>query len=1020
MVAFRRCARIGRVLAGVLIVSVLLPAHGFGQSVTQGALRGTVELADQLPVADAILTIEDEGGSVVRHLRTDADGAFNIALLTPGSYSILVEKSGIQPVRQHGVIVLSDQSTDVRLRVTRRPPPITSVEEFEIADQRFRPGTPRAAEILGGEAFVRDGNRLDLAESGRFATGIVSPTSSRWGLGDVVGSLPQSQSRLLVDGIPVAWVRHPGLETEPAGSPLVPPFLQRESRFTTNGSDVEPSWLPGGIVGVISRPTSRSLRIESFVNVGTAVGLSGVRNPGDSTLQALQAGAVISGTIVKDKAQFIAGGGLEKLDLPSPRPWTRDSAAFNGADTLLVPAIVGIAQDSFGVDVGRSTRPPLRTYRGGVGFLGVDWQLSGVHRVAVRAIAGRHRERSPEFGRDVLTGAGGQLEARDFLGSATITSAGTTISNEFRVGVQSTRRDWRTIGQATTYLVGEEAGVGTVPAWPGEFKWSGFEAVESFQYQFGEAGHHRIKFGVAYSDGTWEHDYVYGRQGIFQFGSLDLFANGFGSYYGVTATRTDVSFKVREIDIFTHLDYRLSPSLSMLAGLRWDRQRLPKDRLVFDTVFAPAFGIRNNTIPNDGVNLSPRLGVLWNGNRDEGWQVSLIGSISHGGVNPGRFAEAMLSNRDLTAQRAIGTFTTWPAPDPAVTLVTGRRFAIFGPAGQYRDPRAAKVDLEVRRDVPGGFTLRLAGRYHHTDFLLRRSDINLLPSPTGVTQEGRPIYGTLVKSGAMVLAAPGTNRQLAAFDLVSAFSSTAAQDFSEVTVGVDRVFGRGLAFSAAYSLSRTRDNWPQSWTGDPTDELSPFPEEPPDGGWAEGVSDFDVPHRAMVTGSWQSGGRLQIRAQARYRYHSGLPYTPGFQPGVDANADGSGRNDPAFVDATLPGMPAQVLRNDCLADQVGKFAQRNSCREDGRHALDFGASVGLPIRSVGGRVEVTFDVVNLLSSRSGVIDRALVLIDPQAPLTTDPLGNVTLPLAANPRFGRLLSRRDEPRVVRLGIRFGNW
>jgi hypothetical protein len=55
-----------------------------------------------------------------------------------------------------------------------------------------------------------------------------------------------------------------------------------------------------------------------------------------------------------------------------------------------------------------------------------------------------------------------------------------------------------------------------------------------------------------------------------------------------------------------------------------------------------------------------------------------------------------------------------------------------------------------------------------------------------------------------------------------------------------------------------------------------------------------------------------------------------------------------------------------------------------------------------------------------VIDRALVLVDPQAPLTTDPLGNVTLPLAANPRFGRLLSRRDEPRVVRLGIRFGNW
>jgi hypothetical protein len=1020
MAAFRRYARIGKVLAGVSIVGVVASGRAAGQSVTQGALRGTVELVDRLPVAEASLTIEDEGGGVVRRVRTDADGAFNIALLTPGTYAILVEKAGYQPLRQHGVIVLADQRSEVRLQVTRRPPPITSVEELAVADLRFRPGTPRTSEVLGGDAFVRDGNRLDLAESGRFATGIVTPTTTRWGLGEVVGSLPQDQSRLLIDGLPVTWARHPGLETEPAGNQLVPPFLQREARLILNGSDAEPSWTPGGLVGVVSRPGTRSLRVESFLNAGTAAGLSGVRNPGDSTLRALQAGAIISGTIVKDKAQFIAGGGLEKLDLPSPRPWSRDSATFNGADTLLVPALVGIAQDSFGTDVGRFTRPPLRTYRGGIGLLGVDWQLSGAHRVTARAVAGRHREQSPEFGRDVLTGAGGRLESRDFLGSIAITSTGRTISNEFRIGVQSSRRDWRTTGGATTYLVSEGAGVGTVPAWPGEFKWSGFEAMESFQYQFGEAGHHRMKFGLAYSDGTWEHDYVYGRQGIFQFGGLDQFANGTGAYYGVTATRTDVSFKMREIDIFGHLDYRLTPSLAMLAGLRWDRQRLPDNRLVFDTVFAPSFGIRNNTEPNDAVNLSPRLGLLWTGSREQGWMASLIGSISHGGVSPGRFAEAMLSNRQLMVRRAVGTFTTWPAPDPAVTPDSGRRFAIFGPDGEYRDPRATKLDLEIRREAVGGISLRLTGRYHHTDYLLRRTDINLLPVPTGTTQEGRPIYGTLVKSGAMVVAVPGSNRRLADFDLVSAFSSTGAQDFSEVTVGADRRFGPSLSVSASYSLSRTRDNWPQSWTGDPTDELPPFPEEPIGGGWAKGVSDFDAPHRVLVAMAWQSGGRFQVRAQGRYRYQSGLPYTPGFQPGVDVNADGSGRNDPAFVDANIPGMPAQVLRNDCLADQLGKFAERNSCREDGRHALDVGASVGVPIRSIGGRVEITLDVVNLVSSRSGVVDRALVLIDPQAALVTDPQGNVTLPLVANPRFGTLLSRRDEPRIVRLGLRFGNW
>jgi hypothetical protein len=32
---------------------------------------------------------------------------------------------------------------------------------------------------------------------------------------------------------------------------------------------------------------------------------------------------------------------------------------------------------------------------------------------------------------------------------------------------------------------------------------------------------------------------------------------------------------------------------------------------------------------------------------------------------------------------------------------------------------------------------------------------------------------------------------------------------------------------------------------------------------------------------------------------------------------------------------------------------------------------------------------------------------------------VTLPLLANRQFGKLLSRRDEPRIFRVGLRLGN-
>jgi hypothetical protein len=281
------------------------------------------------------------------------------------------------------------------------------------------------------------------------------------------------------------------------------------------------------------------------------------------------------------------------------------------------------------------------------------------------------------------------------------------------------------------------------------------------------------------------------------------------------------------------------------------------------------------------------------------------------------------------------------------------------------------------------------------------------------------VYGQLVQSGGLLAASPGSNRRLPSFDLVSGFSSAGEQEFYEAVFRLAREFGRGIEMAAAYSISRTRDNWPQSWTGDPADELSPFPAQRLAGGWAKGISDFDIPQRVMLTASWYSSGRVRVSLAGRFRYQSGFPYTPGFQPGVDANGDGSGRNDPAFLDPAISGLPSLVPQYACLTGQVGAFARRNSCREAGRHAFDLGAGVALPVRSLGGRIEATFDVINLVSSRAGVVDRALVLVDPAGTLVTDASGNVTLPLLANRQFGKLLSRRDEPRIFRLGLRLGN-
>jgi hypothetical protein len=270
------------------------------------------------------------------------------------------------------------------------------------------------------------------------------------------------------------------------------------------------------------------------------------------------------------------------------------------------------------------------------------------------------------------------------------------------------------------------------------------------------------------------------------------------------------------------------------------------------------------------------------------------------------------------------------------------------------------------------------------------------------------------------VATPGSNRRVQGFDLVSGLASTGYGDHYQAGLSLTREVAAGFGFNLSYFWSQTRDNWLQSRTGDPTDEIFPFVNDKAPGGgkWSEGVSDFDIPHRAMAYGTWTSSSRTPLTFGARYRYRSGLPFTPGFRPGVDANADGAGGNDPAFVDRNIPGLSAVIGENGCLEDQVGEFAERNSCRESANHALDLSASVGIPMQALGGRLVVQVDVFNLVSTETGLVDRALVLVDPTGTVTNDGMGNLTIPLVANRHFGKLLSRRTEPRMIRVGLRLG--
>lgn len=984
-----------------------------GQSLISGSLRGQVLATDSSSVIGAQITITNSAVGSGYAFFADRHGQFSLPLVMPGTYDILAEQAGYQPVRMHGVVVRGGEQTRITFVLERRPPPITTITELpEPARAQLSAGRWVGSEISSDALEVLD-FRQAITDASRDLSSTAAPRDGRPGFAEASGGLPQSFSRLLVDGLEETFLRHPGSVAEPASTPLFPRNSISSATALENGIDVEWDGAPGSILATQGRSGSRQFMFRPYLTYsGAKLGGKSADNPADSTGSSIQGGAVISGSLIRDTAQYVLGFNYETLELPSANPWERDSTAFGGAAVSLRETLPLVAADTFGTNVGLFTVPTVRTYRGGSGFGRLDWQLSHGIGLFTRFNFAKWKEQNPLLGEDLASGAGTRLEARDFSAALGIIAAWTRAADEFRLGVRASKRDWISAALPATDLVSEAAAIGYSPLLPGLFDQRSIDIDNTFHFALGTA--HRLKLGLGASFGKWKQDYAFGRNGIFTFGDLDGYGNGQGDFFQVVGP-SSVEFSTREIGVSLQDVWSLSDAFQFQAGLRFDNEKLPASEIGTNVAWVAASGVTYNTRPSDGGNFAPRIGFVWNGQRQSGWVLRGGGGYYYGRSNPALFSEAALFDGTVKARRAQGTFPGWPAvPDSIVAPVIGPRLTLFD--NDYRVPRTSKWDLALSHAFGGRIAVEVSGSYHHTDFLPRRADLNLLSSASGHTSEGRPTYGTLVKQGGLVSPAPGSNRRFTGFDLVSGVLANGFSDYYAVTATVERKSIRGIGLRASYTYSRTNDNWMLGPSGDPADQLTPFPEEAIADDWRDGRSDLDIPHRLVVTANYTVPGKSGLDIALRYRFRSGLPFTPGFRPGVDINGDGSGSNDPAFIDGAVPGTDELLSANDCLSSQVGQFATRNSCREKAAHSLDVRLALRLPVQLMGGSLQLTIDGFNLVATETGIVDRAVYLVDPSQPLTTNPSGDVVVPLIANPRFGSLLSRRGEPRVVRFGLK----
>ncbi|GAC1536748.1 MAG: hypothetical protein NVS2B9_02640 [Myxococcales bacterium] len=444
-----------------------------------------------------------------------------------------------------------------------------------------------------------------------------------------------------------------------------------------------------------------------------------------------------------------------------------------------------------------------------------------------------------------------------------------------------------------------------------------------------------------------------------------------------------------EYGFYVQDEWSLLPNLTLTPGFRVDVPVLSRANQNPVLLTSSKLPIDTSRVPSGNPLWSPRLGFNWDvdGSSD---------TIVRGGVGvfAGRPPYVWVSNAYAGNGLSQVQLTCLAAPLPGATGVPSFRAdpgaqpsdckggtgTPTPPANQgeidYFDPRTRypqnlRLALGADRRLPFGIV-------GSADFLYTAdvngwyiTDENL--AVTGASSEGRTLYGTPNAANKNLLSPTrldGVNLRQAV-----RVSNKNGGHVTSATLQLQKQFPQGYGISIGYTYARSLDRI--SFTS--SQAFSNFQFAPLDGdiqGRAVRPSAFDRPHKITVTGtaSLPYGFGLGLS----YVGVSGTPYT--WTVSGDANGDGVSGNDLVFV----PANPGQISLTDptkyaaldafidsqrCLRQARGGFIQRGACRNPWQNLLDMRLTWTSPNIKGEQRIEVQWDIFNVLNLLSDLDNR---------------------------------------------------
>ncbi|HEX2189680.1 MAG TPA: hypothetical protein VHG51_12315, partial [Longimicrobiaceae bacterium] len=497
--------------------------------------------------------------------------------------------------------------------------------------------------------------------------------------------------------------------------------------------------------------------------------------------------------------------------------------------------------------------------------------------------------------------------------------------------------------------------------------------------------------------------------GSFTYNSLAAFAADSAASFTRTLTQREREAGGINSALYVGDTWRPRQDLQLTYGLRMEASAVG-DRPEHNPRVEELFGRRTDELPSDFA-LSPRVGFTYTLRRGESEQP--VGTV-RGGF--GEFRSRPLWNLFAAAHDATGLPESQaqltcigaavPAPDwesfrdgtesiPGACLDggigappgsgRGTRVTVFDPG--FGATRSWRASLGFQRSLSRTVRVSVDGTYALGVSLQGVRDLNLDTTArfTLAEEGGRPVFvprdAIVEETGEVGFLASRLHPE---FGQVTEYDSELRSRSQQVTLGLTGGLPRWrLAGQVNYTWARSRDQGTSGggfgrgfgggFGGGSGGGLPLTAGNPNEAEW--GTSDFDRRHQVVLTLGHQL--RPWVDYTVVGRFNSGSPFTP--TVGGDINGDGA-RNDLAFVfdpaTAADPAVGAAVSRllagssdrvRECLESQLGRVAERNSCRNPWSYGLDLRANLRPTLPRLGTRLSISVDAVNTL----GGLDRLL-------------------------------------------------